>query len=318
MDDQLSFPAALERLFDEERVSLSLLYRLSDMTPGEIDHFAARWPEQSDERRRVIARHLADISEENFVVDFSPVFRQLLEDASPAVRLAALDGLWDTTNTAVVSPILERMQKDPDERVRASAAATLGHFVLMGEWGQINKRVAERIVEALLAQIDKEEVADAVRRAVLESLSGAAHPRVPELIDSAYRHGGEAMRASAVFAMGRSADPRWAPIVLDEMMSPQMEMRIEAARAAGSIGQSDFVHRLAELVADDDLEVQLAAVTSLGQIGSEEAYEILRRIAADPDFEYLATAAEEAIEEIEWLGGELDLSLFDWDDDEAT
>ena len=102
MDDQLSFSEVLDRLFDEERVPLSLLYRLSDMTPAEMSQLTSRWPEQAEARRRVIGRHLADISEENFVVDFSPVFRLLLSDTSPAVRLAALDGLWDTTNTAAV------------------------------------------------------------------------------------------------------------------------------------------------------------------------------------------------------------------------
>jgi HEAT repeat protein len=263
---------------------------------------------------------MADISEENFVVDFSPAFRLLLADRSHAVRLAALDGLWDSSNTNVVDPVIELMESDAEQVVRAAAAATLGHFVLMGEWGQIDQQVADRIVAALLQQFHKSETASAVRGAVLESLGNAAHPEVPELIGEAYRHGSEPMQLSAVFAMGRSADKRWMPILLEEMRSPVFEMRLEAARAAGNIGHSDAVPQLAELLYDEELEVQLAAVTALGQIGSEEAYELLLDLSEDPDAYRLHDAATEAMEEMEWLSGEIDLAIFDWDgdDDEET
>ena len=39
------------------------------------------------------------------------------------------------------------------------------------------------------------------------------------------------LQLSALFAMGTSADPRWLPILVDEMESPNSDMRAEAARA---------------------------------------------------------------------------------------
>lgn len=314
--NDLPFPEVLARLFDEPDVSIALIYRLSDMSAEEMERFAARWPEQSDRRRRVIARHMADISEENFVVDFSPAFRFLLSDPSREVRLAALDGLWDTSNTDVVPPMIDLMRADAEEDVRASAAATLGHFVLMGEWGQIDRDVADRIVAALLGQFDHGDTAESVRRATLESLGNAAHERIPTLIRNAYDRGDEDMQLSAVFAMGRSADRQWVPIINDEMLNSSTEMRIEAARAAGNIGASDCVDRLIELLDDEEVDVQLAAVTALGQIGSDRAYEALQRISGDAEAYRLAEAVEDAIDEIEWLGGEIDLSLFEWDEDD--
>lgn len=314
--NDLPFSKVLDRLFNESEVSIGLVYRLSDMSAEEMEKFTARWLEQSDRRRRVIARHMADISEENFVVDFSPAFRFLLSDPSREVRLAALDGLWDTGNTSVIPPIIDLMQTDVEEDVRASAAATLGHFVLMGEWGQIDHDVSDRIVEALLGQIDGSDTAEAVRRATVESLGNAAHPRVPDIIGDAYHRGDESMQLSALFSMGRSADRRWVPIIIDEMRSPSPEMRVEAARAAGNIGASDSVDRLIELLEDEEVDVQLAAIAALGQIGSDRAYESLQRFGADAEAYGLVEAVEDALDEIEWLGGEIDLSLFEWDEDD--
>lgn len=314
--NDLPFSEILDRLFNEPDVSVALIYSLSDMTAEETERFKARWPEQSDRRRRVIARHMADISEENFVVDFSPAFRFLLTDASRDVRLAALDGLWDTSNTDVVPPIIDLMQTDAEEVVRAAAAATLGHFVLMGEWDQIDHDVADRIVEALLGQYDREDTAESVRRATVESLGNAAHPRIPDLIGEAYDRGDDAMQLSAIFAMGRSADRRWVPIIIDEMFNSSAEMRVEAARAAGNVGASDTVDRLIELLDDEELDVQLAAVAALGQIGSDRASEALQRLADDAESHRLIEAIEDALDQIEWLGGEFDLSLFEWEEDD--
>lgn len=315
--ENLSFTEVLNRLFEGD-VPISLVYRLSDMSPEEMDDFMSRWPEQSDGRRRVIARHMADICEENFVVDFSPVFRQLLSDEVPEVRLAALEGLWDTSNLAVVAPIITLMRDDPDLTVRAAAASALGHFVLMAEWDQIEKGIADEIVEELFAIYTGGETREEVRRAALESLGNSADPRIPDLIDDAYHQGSQEMQASALFAMGRSADGRWLPLIVREMESPTPEMRAEAARAAGNIGHSDGVDKLIDLLRDDWLEVQLAAILALGQIGSDQAYEALESLRREVDRDPLQEAIEEAMDEIQWLGGEVDLTLFEWSEDESS
>jgi HEAT repeat protein len=316
ISDELSFTEVLQHLEDSETVRLPLLYRLSDMAPQEFDAFTASWPQWPGKRRRVVARHMADICEEYYVVDFAPVFRYMLEDEEPAVRLAALDGLWDSSNLGVVDTIIALMQNDVETQVRAASAATLGHYVLMGEWGQISDRVAARIVDALLSQFMREGEPVAVRRAVLESLGNAAHPAIPDLIDRSYDRGDEGMRLSAVFAMGRTADRRWMPVILDELRNPDVEMRLEAVRAAGNLGFSDPVDLLVDLLYDEDLEIQLATIAALGQIGSDAAYEALQELAGDPEAENLLDAIEEAMEEIEWLGGEIDLNLFEWDEDD--
>lgn len=315
-DKNKPFSAVLAEVLTGEQIHLPLLYRLSDLKAGQLAELEALWPQADDERRRVITRHLADLSEESFEVDFGSIFAFALADSSPAVRMAALDGLWDTEQVAYIPTIIGLMQSDENSEVRALAAATLGHYILLTEWGQLPRPATGRVVDALLAQYDTADTPQSVRRAVLESLGAATHPRVSGLIEDAYDSGELGQQLSAVFAMGRSADHRWLATVIDEMSSPLVEMRIEAARAAGSIGDSDALERLEELTEDEDLEVRLAAVHALGQVGGDIALRALERIAEDPDASELHDAVDEALEEMDWVDGELNLSAIDWTDED--
>lgn len=314
-EKEVQFLTVLEKLFTAEPLPLEMLYRLSDMAAADAASFWAGWPEVPDERRRVIMRHLADISEENFVVDFLPIFSQALDDEFAPVRVAALDGVWDATSTRIIPRIIELLQNDENEEVRAAAASALAHYVLLAEWNQLPAKVSPPIVEALLAEYDKPDTAVAVKRSALEALGAANHPRVASLIEEAYENNDLSVQMSAVFAMGSSADNRWLPIVLDEMQSHSEDMRAEAARAAGLIGGSDAVEALANLVVDEDLGVTTAAVDALGQIGGDRAMEILQSLIDDPDFEELQETIEDALEEMAILGGDIDFDWFDMEDE---
>lgn len=313
-----SFAEVLVELFEAEPVPIRQLYRLSDMDVEELAMFDAGWTAVSDERRHIIVRHLADLSEDNFLVDFSPIFIRGFNDSAADVRVASLDGLWDTTDLKLIPPITELLDNDPDERVQAAAAAALGHFVAMAEWGQLPERILPGLISSLLARYDDEKTADSVRRVVLEALGPAGHPRVNQLIEEAYASRDQAMQVSAVFAMGATADRRWSVTVLSELDSPYEEMRAEAARSAGAIGNSDFVERLAELAYEEDMAVRLAAITSLGQIGGDEVQRILVEMMDDPEIEEDNTvmeAVEEALEEAAMMAGAFDFVDFDFDDE---
>lgn len=313
------FADVLLELFEADPLPIRQLYRLSDMQPEEMELFDTGWTAVPDERRQVIVRHLADISEDNFMVDFSPIFIRGFNDSVADVRMASLDGLWDTSDLKLIPPITDLLNNDPDERVQAAAAGALGHFVLMAEWGQLPERILPGLIDSLLGRYDNDKTADSVRRVVLEALGPAGHPRVNQLIQEAYENGDQPMQVSAVFAMGGTADRRWSATVMAEMESPYEEMRAEAARAAGAIGNSDFVERLAELAYDEDVAVRLAAITSLGQIGGDEVQRILTEMIDDPEIEEddeILQAVEEAMEEAAMMAGEFDFVDFDFDDDE--
>jgi HEAT repeat protein len=299
----------LGRLFGSEPISIPLLFRLSDLTPEHLADFSGRWPEVDAERRRVIVFHLADISEDNFEVDFGAVFALCLQDEHTPVRLAALEGLAHVENPAYIPPIIASLTADPDEEARAAAAAALGHFLLLAEWDQIPARRTQPALEALLTHYLATETPAAVKRAALESLGGASDERISPLIRAAYQTGETAWQLSAIFAMGRSADDQWVPIVRQELSSPLESIRLEAVQAAGGLRDETLVPDVAELLTDEELIVQRAAVTTLGMIGGELAQEYLTELADDPDAEELHVAIQEALDEMGWFGGEIDFSM---------
>ena len=318
--DQTAFSDVLTALFTNRTVPIQDLYSLSDMSDTETAEFEDRWPTVDDERRRVIARHMADLTENNFVVEFSSVFGFMLNDPAPAVRVAALDGLWDSTNTSLIKPITHLLQHDTDADVRAAAAAALAHYVLLAEWDQLPRHYSARLVDTLLNEYDKENTPIKVKRSVLEAISAANHPRVEEMILTAYHSGDFEAQLSAVFAMGHTADARWLPTVLDELESDEVPMQTEAARAAGNIGEEKAVPVLARLALSEETEVALTAVHALGQIGGNIAYKVLTSLIEDPEFEPLHEAATEAIEELDWLSGNIGanpmLSISDDEEDD--
>lgn len=316
--EQTDFNALFDLILSEEaEIPISKLYQLSDLPQNEFDRFMNRWPSTSDDRREQVARHMADISEENFVVDFAPYARLMLKDDAAGVRLAALDMLWDNSSVSFIDPVIERMVKDEDDDVRASAAASLGHYLLMMQWGEINRQFEQKIQEVLLEQIRGVFTPKPVRRAALEAISSGDLAEVPDLIQQAYTSDDPQMRLSAVFAMGRSADDRWVHNIATELESDDEDMRVEASRAAGNIGKSDFAEQLSEIAKfDDHLEAQIAAIYALAQIGNETAAKTLDEIVNDEDYADLHEIADEAMEEMMVMGLDIDLPIFELDEND--
>ena len=313
-ENEVPFSAVLEAVSDADPINIATLYRLSDMSNSDSAAFFETWSTLSVERRRLVMQHLADIMEDNFEVEFGPIFRHGLEDNDSKVRRAALEGLWDSSDTKLVPSIVRILDNDESEEVRVAAARSLAHYIMMIEWGQLQERAKPAIVTALLTHWDRPDATLELKRAVLEAISASGHERVEKMIGEAYSSRQLELQVSALFAMGNTADPQWISTLTDEMESPYDEVRAEAARAAGNIGRSDVVEQLRHMVDDPEAEVQFAVVEALGQIGSEEATEILNAILEDEDAEFLHEAVEEALAEMA-IFQLADFSLFDMDDD---
>lgn len=313
---EMSFASAIEALFGSEQPPVHLIYRLTDLGEEDFAHFKRVWPTVLEERRRVLARHMADIAEDDFLVDFTPVFMHLFTDEAAEVRQAALDGIWDSDDPRLVPPILAMLQNDPNMGVRAAAARSLAHFILLAEWGQFDPRQAESALAALLSEYEKPMAALEIRRAALEAMAAAPHPRITELISEAYEDGPYELQLSAIFAMGNNADERWLPILIEELGSPSPDFRAEAARAIGMIGSADAVDALEALIEDPEKEVGMAAIIALGQIGGDRALELLTQLADDPDYEEFHDIIDEALEELEWRDSEFELLSLSEDEDD--
>jgi len=300
----------------DEPISVAGLYTLSSPDKAQLAQFKAIWGTLPADRRAATMQHLVDLGGDVFEVDFSAIFRVGLTDADPAVRASAVRGLWEDIDPALIAPLLNLLQNDASEAVRAAAASVLGYYVYEGELEEIAEAKVKPIVTTLKAIYRDVAQPIEVRRRALESLGFLSDDDTSQLITQAYHHANDRMKLSAVFAMGRSLDTeRWGSIVVEELVAPDPEMRYEAARAAGELEYPPAVRRLGELLDDVDEEVQLVAVWSLGQIGGEKAKQFLLAVL-ESDAEHLHEEAEDALAELEFKGDHLEFALLDFDDDD--
>jgi HEAT repeat protein len=309
------FEELLKKLGDRQTpLSISSLYGLSHLTRAEAQLFQEVWSLVDAGRRQWILQSLVDIAEASFEVDFNPIFRLCLNDEDAVVRSRAIEGLWEDEDLTLAGLLVRLLRDDPSESVRAAAATSLGRFVLLGELEKIEAAPAMMVENALLGAIyDPHETLE-VRRRALESIAYSGQAQVQDIIEMAYYDEEEKMRISAIFAMGRSVDPLWHEMVIAELDNPNPEMRYEAARACGELEASAALPALIYLIeADPDPEVQEMAIWALGRIGGKEARRVLEACCESED-EALRQAAEEALDELDFLGGPLDLLLFESDD----
>ena len=309
-----NFEELLQQIGDtDNRLSISSLYHLSRMDKAEMQLFQGAWPSMAIRRRRQIINFMVEIAEASFEVEFNQVFRFCLSDEDEQVREAAIEGLWEDDDTALIGPLISLMRDDPSVSVRAGAATSLSRYVLLGELNKLRTPYSAQVVEALLNIIRSPFEDSEVRRRAVEAIAYSSEEGVRGIIEAAYYDEDERMRISAVFAMGRSADPCWSGFVLGELESFSPEMRYEAAVACGELELSAAIPLLAGLTNDPDHEVQEAAIWALGQIGGDEARRILYVCYEEGD-PSLSEAIEEAFEHLEFLHGFPDIHLDDLDE----
>lgn len=307
------FIDALRRLRDDAMPARSALTALSGANRAQLGAFAETWVRLPAERRREVSRRMVEIAEEDIHADFNILFRYLLDDEDAPVRANAIDGLWEDEDSALIAPFVGFLRSDPDALVRAAAADALGRFALLGEYNRVSSQNADLIHSALLATIRSANEPLDVRRRAIEALAYWGGEMMRDVIANAYVDDDEAMRASAIAAMGRSADNYWSRQVSAELESNEAPMRFNAARAAGELELKSTVKRLIELLNDPDREVQSAAIASLGQIGGNAARAALQEVIESDDA-VLTPLAQEALDELEFLSGG-DLMMFEADAD---
>jgi HEAT repeat protein len=289
------FQQALDMIQNTEGdLSFSSLYGLSGLVQPEREHFGEFWATVGLEQKHRILQALIGIAEASVLVDFGAVFRLCLHDEDAGVRALAINGLWEDDDWNLAPVLIRLLREDPEAEVRASAAMLLGEFVLRGELQDRVQTQAARVSEALFEALEAFHEPLEVRRRALESLAYASDSRVPALIEAAYYEEEPAMRVSALFAMGRTADPVWAPLVVQELRNGDVEMRYEATRACGELELAQAVPLLGELTQDVDREVQETAIWALGQIGGPQARRILGA-CRDREDESVREATEDAL-----------------------
>jgi HEAT repeat protein len=315
MIEDLSFEELAAGLLDDSQaLSYGALGMLSGMLPDESKEFLTRVSRASAERRRQLVRSLVELAESSIEMDFGVIFRYCLDDEDAGVREAALEGLWEDESPALANTLVGILRADGSVAVRAAAASSLGRFAYLAEMEELDAARSEAVKEALLAVIHDRDEDVEVRRRAIESIAFLSVDGLRAIIDAAYGDDDPRMQVSAIYAMGRSADPFWMGTVVSELTNEDPECRYEAARACGELGARDAVPALSRLMGDRDREVQAAAIWALGQIGGDKARRLLME-CCEADDEMVQDAADEALAELELGATPLDLIAVELGDD---
>jgi len=278
---------------------ISKLVNLSDLSREEMEAFKNMWAGINVARRREIVERLVELAEDNFELDYDQIFRLCLGDGDGEVRAKAIEGLSECEEQSLLDPLISLLLGDLEDSVRVAAAAALGTFAMLAEFGELKANDADKVEKVLLTAFNNKKEQMDVRCRALESISMMSRPQVEVMIRQAYQSDALEFRASALCAMGRTCNSDWLSILLQELGSPSAQLRFEAARACAELEADDAVPRLIELTRDDDAQVRLAAVEALGRIGGNEAKQALQECRDGPD-DAMSEAAEDALDEMKF------------------
>lgn len=300
----------------ETRLKPRYLYRFSDLEAEDLDQLRSIWTQIPLWRRQALLEDISALSEQDTLLDFKAFCRLAAEDPDDKVRLLAVQTLDDYEDKSLVQLLLRFLRQDQTVEVRAAAASGLGKYVYAGELDEIPARMLHEIEEALLAVVQGQDD-PRVRRAALESLGYSSREEVAPLIAAAYANAEKEWVASALFAMGRSANPDWEPQVLAKLDSPYPLVRAEAAQAAGELELSEALPRLLELLDDPDEATRSASIWSLSQIGGEGVRQALEKLYKNADTDEEADFLESALDNLAFSEGSQSMALFDFSDLQA-
>jgi HEAT repeat protein len=278
-------------------LSQTQVARLSDLSRANARTLAAAWDSIPEGNRVDLVRRFDELSEESVELNFGRALRIALDDRSAVVRQLAVAGLWEDESSELLERLRSMLENDESPDVRAQAAASLERFSGKAAAGALDETVARNLRDELRHSASDAGAPYAVQRRALESLGPyAADPEIASLIKEAFDSADHGLQCSALYAMGRSQDARWLPLILEQLESEEPEIRFEAARAAGLLGSSDALPVLVQAARDDDAEVRHTAISAIGQIGgrgAERALEHLAEDAGEADLELIQAAIDD-------------------------
>ena len=313
-----SFQSVLDALLSDRReFPRRYLQEFSDIGTLELKTLLDVWPQVKPGRKLTLLEELDALAETDTLVSFDDLARALLTDPEPDVRTRAIRLLDEYEDPKVVPSYLDMLKNDPDTNVRAEAAHALRLFVDLGELEEIPAEIYHQVEDALLASAASEDNIR-VRRLALESLGYSSRPEVITLIESASHREDPAWQASALVAMGRSADERWTDAVTRSLVHVDDRIRKAAVEAAGELSLSAARPILLKMLGEEEDALILSAVIwSLSQIGGEDVRTYLENLLDQLEDDEQIVFLEEALDNLSFTEDleRFDLLAFDPDDE---
>ena len=316
--EPISFQKVLDTLLADSRdFPRRYLQEFSDIGTLELKTLLDVWPQVDLSRKLTLLEDLDALAENDTLVSFDDFASALLTDPDPQVRSRAIRLLDESEDVKLVPSFLDMLRNDPDTHVRVEAANALNLFVDLGELEEISESIYRQVEDALLTSITSEDDVR-VRRTALESLGYSSRPEVATLIESSFRRDEPHWQVSALTAMGRSADERWADEVTRALDNENDNIRRAAVQAAGELALKSTRPLLLRMLGEEEDSTVLSAIIwSLSQIGGEDVRTYLENLLDLSEDEEQIAYLEEALDNLAFTEDldRFDLLAFDPDDD---
>ena len=294
----MSFEFFLENVSDPtSRISAVDFYEISDLSPEEMELFDSAWELLPIERQRTIISSMVELAEDNPELDFTAIYKMCLKSDDEPLLEIVIDGLWEQEDRSVIAALIEVLRSEKGYLVRSAAASALGRFSMLAQENKLLPRDGENIHDNLMQVLEDDEEPSDVRRRCMEAVAPFNTMEINQQITVAYESLDPDFRASSIFAMGRTGEIGWLPLLIQELQNEEPTIRYETAHACGELGEEDAVPHLVLLLKDDDSEVQLAGVGALGKIGGQLAKQVLTSLVKDGD-ENLVEAARLELDDL--------------------
>jgi HEAT repeat protein len=319
--EPLSFQKVIDSLLANSKdFPRQYLQQFSDIGTTDLKSLQDAWPRVELNRKLTLLGELDALAETDTLVSFDDFASSLLTDPEPQVRVSAIRLLDESEDVKLVPSFLDMLKNDPDLSVRAEAANALNLFVDLGELEEIPEPIYHQVEDALLTTVTGDDDVR-VKRAALEALGFSSREEVSTLVQSSFQREDPHWKVSALTAMGRSADERWADDVTRSLVSENDNIRRAAVRAAGELSlRSTRPLLLRMLNEEEDSTVISAAIWSLSQIGGEDVRTYLENLLDQTEDEELMAFLEEALDNLAFTEDldRFDLFSFDPEADDVT
>jgi HEAT repeat protein len=304
-----SFQSVLDALLsDRKDFPRRYLQEFSDIGALELKTVLDIWPRVKSSRKLTLLEELDALAEVDTLVSFDDFARALLTDPDPEIQTRAIRLLDECEDTKLVPSFLDMLKNDSNVNVRIEAANALHLFVDLGELEEIPASIYHQVEDALLAAVASEDDVR-VRRTALESLGYSSRLEVITLIESAFHRADPAWQASALVAMGRSADERWDDQVTRSLVHVHDRIRTAAVQSAGELSLSSARPILLKMLGEEEEPTILSAVIwSLSQIGGEDVRTYLESLMDQLEDDEQIAFLEEALDNLAFTE---DLDRFD-------
>jgi HEAT repeat protein len=297
----MSLESFLEAIADQSvEVSAGDFIEVSDLSPAELGQFARTWYTIPVERQQWIITTMVELAEENPELDFCAILKMCLKDRDETVLEKAMEGLWEHEERSIIPALIQILKSDRSPRVRAAAAVALGKFPGLVREGKLRPKDGQSIHDSLMGALKDPNQHPEVRRRSLEAVAPFNTGDIRKYVSWAYESDDLSLKSSSIYAMGRTGETSWLPLLIKELQNPKPSIRYETALACGELGEEDAVPHLVPLLQDDDYQVQLAGINALGKIGGPLARKVLLHCVKEGDAT-LEEAARAELQNIELL-----------------